>query len=148
MPIDAALFGFGLIIGAIGTLVGVGGGFLIVPVIALIEPRWEARTITASLAVVSANTCSGTTAYMRQRRVDLRSVGAYIVAALPDVVLGVSGADRLSRGWFDPLFGLLLACMAALLAIAPDWRPPAAAALSNANSSTHAAYEPKLRGSV
>jgi uncharacterized membrane protein YfcA len=124
MAVDAALFGFGLIIGAIGTLVGVGGGFLIVPVIALIEPRWEARTITAySLAVVSANACSGTAAYMRQRRVDWRSAGAYIVAALPGVVLGVFGADRLSRGWFDPLFGLLLACMAALLAIAPDWRP-------------------------
>jgi uncharacterized membrane protein YfcA len=124
MPVDAALFGFGLIIGAIGTMVGVGGGFLIVPVIALFEPRWEARTITAySLAVVSANACSGTAAYLRQRRVDLRSAGAFIAAALPGVVLGVFGADRLSRGWFDPLFGLLLVGMAALLTIAPDWRP-------------------------
>jgi uncharacterized membrane protein YfcA len=123
MPIDAALFGFGLIVGAIGTLVGVGGGFLIVPVIALLEPSWEARAMTAySLAVVSANACSGTAAYLRQRRVDLRSAGAFIAAALPGVVLGVFGAERLSRGWFDPLFGLLLAGMATLLAIAPNWR--------------------------
>ena len=124
MLIDAALFGFGLIIGAIGTLVGVGGGFLIVPVIALLEPHWAARTITAySLAVVSANACSGTAAYLRQRRVDLRSAGAYIAAALPGVVLGVFGADRFSRSWFDPLFGVLLVGMAALLAFAPEWRP-------------------------
>jgi uncharacterized membrane protein YfcA len=124
MAVDAALFGFGLLVGAIGTLVGVGGGFIIVPVIALLEPHWEARTITAySLAVVSANACSGTVAYLRQRRVDLRSAGAYIAAALPGVVLGVFGADRLSRGWFDPLFGVLLVGMAALLALAPDWRP-------------------------
>jgi uncharacterized membrane protein YfcA len=124
MPVDAALFGFGLLIGAIGTLVGVGGGFLIVPIIALLEPNWEARTITAySLAVVSANACSGTAAYLRQRRVDVRSAGTYIAAALPGVVLGVVGADRISRGWFDPLFGMLLLGMAALLTITPGWRP-------------------------
>jgi uncharacterized membrane protein YfcA len=124
MALDAALFGFGLIIGAIGTMVGVGGGFLIVPVIALLEPRWEARTITAySLAVVSANACSGTVAYFRQRRIDLRSAAAYIAAALPGVAFGVFGADRLSRGLFEPLFGLLLVGMAVLLTIAPNWRP-------------------------
>jgi uncharacterized membrane protein YfcA len=60
---------------------------------------------------------------LRQRRVDLRSAGAFVAAALPGVVLGVFGADRLSRGWFDPLFGLLLGGMAALLTIAPNWRP-------------------------
>jgi uncharacterized membrane protein YfcA len=124
MPLDVTLFGFGFVVGAIGTLVGVGGGFLIVPVIALLEPRWEARTITAySLAVVCANACSGAFAYVRQRRVDVRSAGAYIAAALPGVVLGVFGADRISRGWFDPIFGVLLAGMAAVLALAPDWRP-------------------------
>jgi uncharacterized membrane protein YfcA len=39
MLLDALTFVFGLLIGAIGTMVGVGGGFLIVPVIALLEPQ-------------------------------------------------------------------------------------------------------------
>lgn len=118
-PFDALLFAFGVLVGAVGTLVGVGGGFLIVPVIALLEPTWEVRTLTAySLAVVCANACSGTAAYLRQRRVDVRSAAAFALAAVPGVIVGVAGADRLSRGWFDPLFGVLVLVMAAWLALA------------------------------
>jgi uncharacterized protein len=119
-----AMFAFGAGVGAVGTMVGVGGGFLIVPVIALLEPTWQPRAITAySLAVVCANACSGTLAYVRQRRVDRRSVVAFAAAAIPGVLLGVLGADTLDRGWFDPLFGILLAAMAAWLTIAPQQRP-------------------------
>jgi uncharacterized membrane protein YfcA len=119
-----AMFAFGAGVGAVGTMVGVGGGFLIVPVIALLEPTWQPRAITAySLAVVCANACSGTLAYVRQRRVDRRSVAAFAAAAIPGVLLGVLGADTLDRGWFDPLFGILLAAMAAWLTIAPQRRP-------------------------
>lgn len=118
------MFAFGAGIGAIGTMVGVGGGFLIVPVIALLEPSWQPRAITAySLAVVCANACSGTFAYLRAGRVDRRSAVVFAAAAIPGVVLGVLGADTLDRGWFDPLFGVLLAAMAAWLAIAPERRP-------------------------
>jgi uncharacterized protein len=121
---EAAMFLFGAGIGAIGTMVGVGGGFLIVPVIALLEPSWQPRTVTAySLAVVCANACSGTAAYLRQRRVDRASVVAFAAAAIPGVLLGIFGADAIDRGLFDPLFGVLLMLMAAWLAIAPDRRP-------------------------
>jgi uncharacterized membrane protein YfcA len=80
--------------------------------------------ITAySLAVVSANACSGTAAYLRQGRVDVRSAVTFIIAALPGVVAGVAGADRVPRGWFDPIFGVLLVVMAVLLVVAPHLRP-------------------------
>jgi uncharacterized protein len=122
--IDVAAFLFGTAIGALGTMVGVGGGFLIVPVIALLEPAWTPRTVTAfSLAVVCANACSGTAAYLRQRRVDVKSAGWFALAAVPGVVLGVAGADTLERGWFDRIFGALLAAMAAWLAFAPHTLP-------------------------
>jgi uncharacterized membrane protein YfcA len=117
---DILAFAFGVGIGALGTMVGVGGGFLIVPVVALVEPSWSPRTVTAfSLAVVCANSCSGTVAYVRQRRVDLRSAALFAVAAIPGVGLGVLGADRVDRGWFDTMFGGVLAAMALWLAVAP-----------------------------
>jgi len=122
--LDLAALLFGVAIGALGTLVGVGGGFLIVPVVALIEPSWETRTVTAfSLAVVCANACSGTIAYLRQRRVDLRSAIPFALAAIPGVFAGVAGADNLERGWFDPLFGVLLLIMAGWLAFQPRTPP-------------------------
>jgi uncharacterized protein len=121
---EAAMFVFGAGIGAVGTMVGVGGGFLIVPVIALLEPSWQPRTVTAySLAVVCANACSGTAAYLRAGRVDCKSVVAFAAAAIPGVLLGIFGADTIDRGLFDPLFGVLLMLMAAWLAIAPQRRP-------------------------
>jgi uncharacterized protein len=123
-PVDALFFAFGAFVGGIGTLVGVGGGFLIVPVMALLEPEWQVRTLTAySLAVVCANACSGATAYLRQGRVDVRSAGLFALAAVPGVVVGVAGADRLPRGWFDPLFGVLVLAMAVWLALAPQRLP-------------------------
>jgi len=119
-PADLALALFGVVLGALGTLVGVGGGFLIVPVVVLLEPSWETRTVTAfSLAVVCANASSGTIAYLRQRRVDVRSALPFAAAAIPGVCVGVVGADKLERGWFDPLFGLLLLATASWLAFAP-----------------------------
>jgi len=48
---------------------------------------------------------------------------AFAIAAVPGVLLGVLGADRISRGWFDALFAGLLVIMAGLLVFAPGWRP-------------------------
>jgi uncharacterized membrane protein YfcA len=123
MGLTLAAFAFGTCIGALGTLVGVGGGFIIVPVVAFIAPGWSTRTITAySLAVVFANASSGTLAYLRQRRVDTRSVLPFALAAAPGVLLGLVGSDRLPRGVFDPLFGALLLAMSAILAFQPERR--------------------------
>lgn len=71
------LVALGLVVGALGTLIGAGGGFLLTPVLLLVYPHASAQTISAtSLAVVFANAASGTVAYARQGRVDYRSCGA------------------------------------------------------------------------
>ena len=119
--LDAAAFAFGTAIGAVGTMVGVGGGFLIVPVVAMVQPHWETRTVTAfSLAVVCANACSGTLAYLRQRRVDIRSAIVFAAAAAPGAVIGVAGANALQRRLFDQIFAVVLAVMAGWLMMGPQ----------------------------
>lgn len=118
--LDVAAFLLGVVVGALGTMVGVGGGFLIVPIVALLRPSWSPRVVTAfSLAVVCANACSGSLAYLRQGRIDLRSVAWFALAAIPGVLLGVLGSNAIDRPSFDALFGVVLAAMALWLAAAP-----------------------------
>lgn len=118
--IEIGTFLAGMLVGAIGTMVGVGGGFLIVPIVALLRPEWSARTVTAfSLAVVCASACSGTVSYLRQRRVDRRSAAWFCITAVPGVLLGVFGSNAIDRSSFDTLFGIVLAAMALWLAVAP-----------------------------
>ena len=64
----------GFIIGTYGTLIGAGGGFVLVPMLILLYPQESPEVITSiSLAVVFFNALSGSLAYMRLKRVDYRS---------------------------------------------------------------------------
>jgi uncharacterized membrane protein YfcA len=91
MSLEAAslLVLLGIGVGGVGTLVGAGGGFLLTPVLLLVYPHDSPRTITAiSLAAVWANSTSGTLAYARQRRIDLRNGVVFGIATLPGAVGG------------------------------------------------------------
>jgi uncharacterized protein len=77
-----ALIGLG--VGAFGTLIGAGGGFILTPILLLLYPHDSAQTLTAiSLAAVFFNAASGTTAYARQRRIDYRNGVVFALATLP-----------------------------------------------------------------
>lgn len=111
-----ALIALGVAVGAFGTLVGAGGGFLLVPVLLLLYPQQDADTITAmSLLVVFANASSGSVAYLRQGRVDIRSGAWFALATLPGSVAGVMTVGYLPRRAFDALFALVLGLVGAYL---------------------------------
>ncbi len=130
----------GVFVGAYGTLVGAGGGSLLVPALLILLPGESAATITAmSLAVVFFNAYSGTVAYMRMGRVDYRAGTTFTLASLPGAVLGVLLVHELPRPWFEPAFGMLLLILGGALVISPlgiggtgqraagqdgAWRPP------------------------
>lgn len=64
----ALLVLIGFAVGAFGTVVGAGGGFILTPILLLLYPHESAQTLTAiSLAVVFFNAASGSAAYARQR---------------------------------------------------------------------------------
>ncbi len=110
------LVSLGLLVGALGTLIGAGGGFLLTPVLLLVYPHDSAQTISAtSLAVVFANAVSGTAAFARQGRVDYRSGRRFALAALPGAILGALAVGVVPRRVFDALMGLLLGALAVWL---------------------------------
>ena len=68
------LIPLGVVVGTVGTMIGAGGGFLLVPVLLLMYPGVSPDNITAiSLAVIFFNALSGTFAYSRMGRIDYRS---------------------------------------------------------------------------
>jgi uncharacterized membrane protein YfcA len=112
------LVALGLGVGAVGTLVGAGGGFLLTPVLLLVYPHDPPQTITAiSLAAVWANSTSGSLAYARQRRIDYRSGLVFGAATLPGAVGGALVVDRVPRDAFVLILALALAGVAVWIAL-------------------------------
>jgi len=107
---DLLLLPLGFAVGAFGTLVGAGGGFILVPVLLLLYPDEKAETLTAmSLFVVCANAISGSLAYARQKRIDYRSGAWFALATLPGAILGAIIVSYVPRRAFDAMFAIILA---------------------------------------
>lgn len=117
MPIQYLwLLPLGLVLGAFGTLIGAGGGFILVPALLLIYPKEKTELITGiSLAVVFFNALSGSLAYGRMKRVDYKSGIVFSIATIPGAILGAVSTAFLPRRAFELLFGLLMIAGAALL---------------------------------
>jgi uncharacterized membrane protein YfcA len=116
------LLGFG--VGALGTLVGAGGGFILVPVLLFLYPDDPPAVITTiSLAVVFLNALSGSLAYAHQRRIDVRSGLLFAALSIPGAVLGAWAVRFLPREVFSLVFGVLLLAIALIVALRPTPRP-------------------------
>lgn len=106
----------GLAVGAIGTLIGAGGGFVLVPVLLLLYPNESPQTITSiSLAVVFFNALSGSWAYGRMGRIDYPSGFWLSAATVPGAILGAFATDAIPRRLFDVTFGVLLLAVSAYI---------------------------------
>lgn len=103
-----------------GTLVGAGGGILLVPALLLLYPLESANTIASiSLAVVFFNAVSGTLAYGHMHRIDYHAGLLFAAAAVPAGFLGAYSTSLLSRQAFDLAFGALVLALAAFIFLRP-----------------------------
>jgi uncharacterized membrane protein YfcA len=114
------LIGFG--VGAFGTLIGAGGGFILTPILLLLYPHDSARTLTAiSLAAVFFNAASGSVAYAWQRRTDFRSGSVFAIATLPGAIGGAFVVGAFSRRVFDAIMAAVLLLLAVWLSSGERW---------------------------
>jgi len=112
------LVALGFAVGTLGTLVGAGGGFLLAPLLLIIYPHDSPQTLTAiSLAAVWANSTSGSIAYARQRRIDIRSGIVFGLATLPGAVGGALAVDHVPRRAFDAIMAAALAAVAVWITV-------------------------------
>jgi len=123
----------GIGIGTFGTLVGIGGGLICVPIFILFlstgtsHPFFtSAAQITGtSLVVVMANALSGTIAYIRQKRVYFKAAVPFAIATLPGAFFGSYIVDTFNQPMLNFYFGLFLLFMASLMYINSRRKPPA-----------------------
>lgn len=114
------LLPLGFIIGTFGTLIGAGGGFILVPVLLLLYPDKSPETITSiSLAVVFFNALSGSFAYSKMKRIDYKSGIIFAVATIPGSILGAYTTSYIPRIVFNGVFGLLLVVASIFLIMKP-----------------------------
>lgn len=97
MPIDMFLIlGMGVAVGFISGLFGIGGGFLLTPLLIFVG-------IPAAVAVatqgpqIAASSVTGSLAYWRRRAIDLRLAGVLLAGGLVGTALGVVFFNQMRR---------------------------------------------------
>jgi uncharacterized membrane protein YfcA len=117
----------GFAVGSFGTLIGAGGGFLLVPVLLLLYPEESPASVTAvSLTVVFFNAYAGTWAYARLGRINYPAGLLFAAAALPGALLGTLVVAVIPRDPFDVIFGILLLALGLYMVIQPIRGPRSA----------------------
>lgn len=110
----------GFLIGTCGTLIGAGGGFILVPLLLLTLPGMKPEIITAiSITVVAVNAISGSTAYARAKRIDYKAGILFGLFTIPGSIAGVLVVKYIPQHLFNIVFGVLLIILAVYLFLKP-----------------------------
>lgn len=111
----AALFCTGLAASILGTLVGLGGAFVAIPILRLAFSIPPVEVAGTSLVLVFANNITGTLGYLRDRRIDLRLGGWLVVGGVPGSVVGAYLTQFFTPAEFDLTYGVMLVALAGLV---------------------------------
>ncbi|HEY9061725.1 MAG TPA: sulfite exporter TauE/SafE family protein [Pseudobacteroides sp.] len=106
----------GFSVGAIGTVVGVGGGFILLPVLLTVYPQMHHEVITSiTLLIGLINASTGVLAHRRTRRLDLRSGLIFAAATVPASVLGTYLTQYLPVYLFQITLGSIMIMVSILM---------------------------------
>ncbi|WP_010477007.1 sulfite exporter TauE/SafE family protein [Thermococcus zilligii] len=104
-------FGVGVLIGALASMFGLGGGFLIVPVLNLLGVEMHHAVGTSSAAVVFTS-LSSAIAYQRQRRIHYKAGLLLALTAVPGAYIGAWATAYISASQLKVIFGTVLLLVA------------------------------------
>ncbi len=103
--------GMGVLIGMVSALLGLGGGFLYVPLLVIlfgVDPRVAVGT---SLAVISCTTLSASVGYARQGRVLPKSTACLALPGMACAVLGAFATTFIPSAFMIAVFCIILFLM-------------------------------------
>ncbi|MCC5816606.1 MAG: sulfite exporter TauE/SafE family protein [Leptospira sp.] len=98
----------GIFVGILTGLVGVGGGFLIVPALVFVGKLPIREAIGTSLVIIFFNSLSGFIGYLGKVPINWLIMLQFVALSTAGVILGVKFADRVPRKFLQKIFGVFL----------------------------------------
>lgn len=106
--VTLGIFGFSILAGILGSILGLGGGIILTPVLTLVFGLDIKYAIGASIISVIATSSGSTIAYLRDRMLNLRVAMFLEIATTIGAILGAVLTGVLNATFMYILFGLLL----------------------------------------
>ncbi|WP_374719946.1 sulfite exporter TauE/SafE family protein [Parageobacillus toebii] len=116
----------GFLAGTIGSLVGLGGGVIIVPSLLFLgATHWLPHVtpqvaVGTSLVVIIFNGLSSTLSYMKEKMVDYQSGLLFFIGSGPGAIIGAWMNNKLSLEHFSFYFGLFLIAVSFFLSFSKN----------------------------
>jgi uncharacterized protein len=110
-------FSLAFIVASYGTLVGAGGGFLLVPIFLLVRDFSHPVAAGTSLAIVTANALSATLGFYREGKIDFRAGIVFALFTVPGAVFGALVTGEIAGPAFRSIFGGMLVLVALFLIV-------------------------------
>lgn len=135
----ALLVPIALSVGILTGLVGVGGGFLVVPALVLLARVPMRQAVGTSLLVIAMNSAAGFVGYLGAVELDTVFLGSFTAAAIVGVLAGTVVIARIPQATLKRAFAVLLLIMGGFVlyknrmvlqrdaALRPPLSPPRAA---------------------
>ena len=113
----------GLIAGTVGSLVGLGGGIIIVPLLIGLHSLSPQLAVGTSMVTVVFTGLSSTLTYMKHKRVDYKSGLILFIGSGPGGIIGSWANKFLNQDTFSLYFGIFLIFVSILLMLRDKLKP-------------------------
>lgn len=124
-----ALVLIGMVSAVFGSIVGLGGGVIIVPVLVLLgepmlgDPVTTQAAVGTSLAVLIFTALSSTYTYHKQGKVDFRTGWLFFATSGPAAMVGAQLTNGIKAGPFQLSFGIFMLVMFGLMMARERMKP-------------------------
>lgn len=109
------IIGSGIIVGLLTGLLGVGGGFLIVPALTIFVGLPMQAAVGTSLVIIAANSAAGFLGHLGTISLDLTLTLTFVLAGLVGSFLGTKLSNRISSASLQKIFALFVIALAFFL---------------------------------
>ncbi|HVA36145.1 MAG TPA: sulfite exporter TauE/SafE family protein [Candidatus Dormibacteraeota bacterium] len=106
--LSLALFVVGLAASLYGSLVGLGGGFIALPVLRLFFGLPTTEVAGASIVMVTVSSLASGSAFLRARRIDVPLALSFAIFGIPGSIIGAALSHRIPTKGFDLAYAAML----------------------------------------